>query len=127
MKIFNKIHKFLDKMNEIFGEGFLNSMPTDIWSKLYTKWLRLSGSEIGNNSLIHHKVIIKYPENIKLGNNIKIPASTDMAGMGKISIESNSLVGASVRFITNYHPLNNKEISREEILKGTQQKISIGQ
>lgn len=113
-------------LNEKLGGGFLNSMPTDIWSLLYTKILKLAGATIGNGSKVHHRVIIKHPENITLGENILIPASTDMAGMGKIKIDDNSLIGASVRFITNHHPLDNKNLTRKEILRGTQREILVG-
>lgn len=124
--MFNSSHKFLTSLNETFGGGFLNSLPTDIWSSLYTKWLRMSQSTIGKNSKIHHKVTIKFPENIYIGRNIMIPASTDMAGMGKINIGDDTLIGASVRFITNHHPLDDETLTCEEKFKGTQQNISVG-
>lgn len=124
--IFNSIHRQLTSLNEKFGGGFLNSLPTDIWSAKYTKWLRLAGAHIGNNSYIHRKVTVKHPENISIGDNVMIPASTDMAGMGKIEVGSNTLVGASVRFITNHHPLDDDNLTREEQLIGTQKPITIG-
>ncbi len=120
------VYNSITWLNEKLGGGFLNSMPTDIWSSLYTKILKLAGATIGNGSKIHHKVIIQHPENIILGKNILIPASTDMAGMGKIKIDDNSLIGASVRFITNHHPLDDKTLTREEVLRGTQKEILIG-
>lgn len=126
MNIFNSIHKLFNRFNDYFGSGFLNSMPTDIWSRLYTWWLVLSGSRIGDGSLVYHGMTIRHPENIILGDRVMIPRSTDMAGMGTISIGSDSLVGASVRFITNHHPLDDATLSRKEILRGTQQTITVG-
>jgi maltose O-acetyltransferase len=124
--IFNSIHRQLTALNEKFGGGFLNSLPTDIWSAKYTKWLKLAGAKIGENSYIHKKVTVRHPENIIIGENVMIPATTDMAGMGKIEIGNNTLVGASVRFITNHHPLDDDTLTREEQLVGTQQPIKIG-
>lgn len=124
--MFNFLHKFLVSLNEKYGGGFLNSLPTDIRSLIYTKWLGLAGSKIGCNSIIHHNVIIKNPENIVIGNNVMVPASTDMAGMGNIIIGDDTLLGANIGFITNNHPLNDKTLSRKEVLRGTQKQIKIG-
>jgi acetyltransferase-like isoleucine patch superfamily enzyme len=124
--IFKSIHSVFTILNERFGSGFLGSLPTDIWSSSYTKWLKLSGAKIGSGSAVHRRVSVRHPENIIIGENVLIPASTDMAGMGKIEIGNNTLVGASVRFITNHHPLDDATLTRQEQLMGTQKSVKVG-
>lgn len=113
-------------LGERFGGGFLNSLPTDVWSATFTSWLRLTGAQIGAGSRVHRKVYVRHPENIKIGDRVMVPASTDMAGMGKIEIGDGSLIGASVRFLTNHHPLDDDSLTQEERRRGTQQCITIG-
>lgn len=55
-----------------------------------------------------------------------MPASTDMAGMGKITIGDYTLIGANVSFITNNHPLEDSSLNWQEVLIGTQQAIRVG-
>lgn len=124
--MFKTIHKILIRLDEKIGQGFLRSMPTDIWSLFFTIWLRFVGAKINKGSRIHRKVYVRHPENIKLGKNIKIPASTDMAGMGPICIDDDTLVGASVRFITNHHPLDDDSLTKKEQIQGTQKNIKVG-
>ncbi len=124
--IFRWIYRLFCEFDARLCSGFLGEMPTDIWSSLYTHWLRLVGAKIGKYSVVHHKVKIWRPENIEIGKGVRIPASTDMAGMGKISIGDFTLIGANVSFITNNHPLENKNVNWQEILIGTQQSIRIG-
>lgn len=57
---------------------------------------------------------------------MSIPASTDIAGMAKISIGDYTLVGANVSFITNNHPLEDNNISWQEVLIGTQKSVRVG-
>lgn len=123
---FNKIHRLLCGIDARFWSGFLGEMPTDIWSKFYTFWLKLAGAKIGIGSVVHYKVKVWYPENIEIGRGVKVPASTDMAGMGKISIGDYTLIGANVSFITNNHPLEDRKANWQEILIGTQQSITVG-
>ncbi len=125
-KLFNKIHKKLSVFDALYVTGFLGQIPTDIWSSIYTNWLRLSGATIGRDSVVHYKVKVWNPENIRIGRGVRIPSSTDMAGMGKITIGDYSLVGANVSFITNNHPLEDNELSWQEVLIGTQKNINIG-
>lgn len=125
-RICNVFHRILVAIGERFGGGFLNSLPTDIWSTIYTSWLRYAGACIDAGSRIHRNVYVRHPENIRIGKNVMVPASTDMAGMGKIEIGDASLIGASVRFLTNHHPLDDNSLTREEQVRGTQQHIKIG-
>lgn len=125
-ELFNKIHKKLNAFDALFLTGFLGQIPTDIWSSLYTAWLRMAGATIGANSVIHYKVKVWNPENIVIGRGVRIPSSTDMAGMGKITIGDYTLVGANVSFITNNHPLEDNDLSWQEVLIGTQKDINIG-
>jgi acetyltransferase-like isoleucine patch superfamily enzyme len=126
MRIYSILHNKLISLGERFGGGFLNSLPTDIWSAIFTSWLRLAGAQIDAGSRVHRKVYIRHPENIKIGKRVMIPASTDMAGMGRIDIGDDVLVGASVRFLTNHHPLDDASLGEEEKRAGTQQHIKIG-
>lgn len=126
MNIFNKVYKILCEVDARFCSGFLGQIPTDIWSYIYTVWLRLAGAKIGKESIIHHRVKIWNPENIDIGKGIRIPASTDIAGMDKISIGDYTLVGANVSFITNNHPLEDEKLNWQEVLIGTQQTIEVG-
>lgn len=59
MKTAAIIYQTIISINERFGNGFLNSLPTDIWSRIFTSWLRLAGANIGNKSLAHRKVYVK--------------------------------------------------------------------
>ncbi len=108
------------------GGGFLGEMPTDIWSRLYTSWLRMAGASIGRGSVVHRRVKVWRPENIEIGMGVSVPASTDMAGMGKIIIGDYTLIGANVRFVTNHHPIEDSSIEWERVLEGTQQSVRIG-
>jgi len=124
--IFNSIFKFFSQLDAKYWSGFLGQVPTDIWSRIYTLFLRMAGAKIGKGSIVHCRVKIWRPENIEIGKGVRIPASTDMAGMGKIKIGDYSLIGASVSFITNNHPLEDKQLSWQEVLIGTQQNITVG-
>ena len=124
--LFNALHKALARFGAKFGAGFLRQMPTDIWSKCYTSWLRLAGAKIGDGSVVHYRVKVWLPENIEIGRGVRIPASTDMAGMSKIKIGNYALLGANVSFITNNHPLEDEAMSWQEVLIGTQQPIQVG-
>lgn len=109
-----------------FSDGFLGQLPTDFRSKLFTVWLRLAGAQIGKNSFVHHQVAVWEPKNIVIGDNVLIPSSTDMAGMAKIQIGHFSFIGASVSFVTNYHPLDDSNLSPEQVSVGQQSPISVG-
>lgn len=124
--IFCSIYRLFCELDARLWSGFLGEIPTDIWSRLYTYWLKLAGAKIGKGSVVHYKVKVWYPENIEIGRGIKVPASTKMAGMAKIYIGDYTLIGANVSFITNNHPLEDKKANWQEILIGTQQSISIG-
>lgn len=124
--IFRSIYRLFCELDARLWSGFLGQMPTDIWSSLYTHWLKLAGAKIGKGSVVHYKVKVWYPENIEIGRGVKVPASTGMAGMGKILIGDYTLIGANVSFITNNHPLEDTKANWQEILIGTQQNISIG-
>ena len=124
MILFNILFKLVSRFNALVWNGFLGAMPDDLISKIYTNILKLSGSKIGKNSLVHHRVHVWYPENIDIGCGTDIPASVDMAGMDKITIGDNSRIGASVRFITNHHPYN-ENVSEEEKRKGSQKPITL--
>ncbi len=124
--LFHKVHRFLSEMDARYWSGFLGQLPTDARSKTYTKYLKLAGAQIGENSYIHHRVKIWRPENIVIGKGVRIPASTDMAGMGRITIGDYTLVGANVSFITNNHPLEDESLSWQEVMIGSQQDIIIG-
>lgn len=120
----NRFYKFISRFYAWIWDGFLGENPTDIFSKLYTLLLRMAGTKIGHNSIVHHRVHVWNPENIVIGDEVFIPASVDMAGMGVISIGNRCLIGASVRFITNHHPLD-ENLPREQILAGTQSNIEV--
>ena len=126
MKLANSFHKLLNLIDNYFFSGFLGEMPNAIWSSLYTSWLKLAGAKIGKGSKVHHSVKVWFPENISIGREVRIPASTDMAGMGRISIGDFVLIGANVDFITNHHPVGNEKLEQSEILRGTQSSISVG-
>lgn len=49
-----------------------------------------------------------------------------MAGMGNIEIGDDVLIGARVSFITNHHPIESETLTREEVLRGQQQSIKVG-
>ena len=123
--IYYLIHRLLCQFGNFFVSGFLGQMPNDIWSKIYTAWLKKAGAQIDNNSIVHHKVKVWFPQNIKIGKNVKIPASTDMAGMGKITIGDNVLIGANVSFITNHHHLDKSDLSWKQKIVGTQNNINV--
>jgi len=124
--LFNVLHKFFAEMDSKFLSGFLGQIPTDIWSKLYTLWLKLAGAKIEKGSVVHYKVRVWKPENINIGKGVSVPASTDMAGMSRIKIGDYTLIGANVSFITNNHPLEDENLSWQEVLIGTQQDINVG-
>ena len=123
--VINRLHKFFNQVDNFVLTGFLGQIPNDIWSTYYTAWLRQAGAHIGQNSKVHYRVKVWNPENIYIGANVKIPATTDMAGMAEITIGDNVLIGANVSFITNHHPLNATKLRREEVLRGTQQPIIV--
>jgi acetyltransferase-like isoleucine patch superfamily enzyme len=125
-KVCRSLHKIFVLLGERFGGGFLGSLPTDIWSMVFTSWLRLAGADIDMSSRVHRKVYVRHPENIKIGKRVMVPASIDMAGMGKIEIGDDSLIGASVRFLTNHHPLDDDSLTRDQQRMGTQQHITVG-
>lgn len=124
--LFSKINRLMREIDAKFWSGFLGELPTDIWSMVYTQWLRLAGAEIGVASAVHRNVKVWNPENIHIGRGVRIPSSTDMAGMGKISIGDYALVGANVSFITNNHPLEESCLNWQEVMIGTQQSITVG-
>lgn len=125
-KLFSVFNRFLCEIDAGFFSGFLGELPTDIWSHLYTTWLRLAGAHISPGSLVHHKVKIWRPENLYIGRGVRVPASTDLAGMGKITIGDYTLIGANVSFITNNHPMENPSLSWQEVMIGVQKPITVG-
>ena len=126
MLFFERVHKFLNYLDDKIGEGFLGQMPNDLRSYIYTNWLKLAGAKIGKGSRVHFKVKVWIPKNITIGDGVKVPSSTDMAGMGKITIGDFTLIGANVSFITNHHPIEDENLSWYEVLGGTQKDITIG-
>jgi maltose O-acetyltransferase len=65
--------------------------------------IHISMGNLRENSYIHHSCYIEIPNNIFIGNNVRIPKNTDMKGMGKIYIGDNVLVRPNVCFFTNRH------------------------
>jgi acetyltransferase-like isoleucine patch superfamily enzyme len=126
MHIFRFIHRTFCQMRCTWGDGFLGQLPTDFRSKLFTIWLRLSGAQIGANSVVHHRVAVWEPKNIMIGDNVLIPSSTDMAGMAKIQIGHSAFIGAGVSFVTNYHPLDDPNLNADQISAGLQNPILVG-
>lgn len=125
-RFFSKINRLLCELDARYWSGFLGELPTDVWSVGYTQWLRLAGAKIGEGSVVHHGVKVWNPENIHIGRGVRVPSSTDMAGMGKISIGDYTLIGANVSFITNTHPLEDGELNWQEIMIGSQKEIAVG-
>ena len=124
--VFNRIHAIVSNVDALYFSGFLGQIPTDIWSKIYTSWLRLAGAHIGKHSIVHYRVKVWHPENLFLGRGVRVPASTDMACMGRITVGDYTLLGANISFITNNHPLEDNNLSWQEVLAGTQEDITIG-
>ena len=120
-----KLHSFFCLLDKYFISGFLGQGPDDLRSKMYTFWLKCAGSKIGKNSFVHHSVKVWRPQNISIGENVRVPASTDMAGMGRITIGNNVLIGAHVSFITNDHNLEDSQMSWKNKMIGLQSDIVI--
>lgn len=119
-------HAALKHLNYHLGFGFLGSLPTDIWSRAYTHALRGAGATIGARSAVHWKVHVWHPENLSIGQEVRIPASCDLAGMAPVTIGDRTQIGAGVRFITNFHPFDDPTVTEIEQRRGYQYPIGVG-
>lgn len=78
-------------------------------SKLRILLLRLFGSSIGNNVIIHPYTSVKYPWKLKVGNNSWIGARVWIDNIESVEIGDNCCISQEVYFCTGNHNFKREE------------------
>lgn len=60
-------------------------------------------AEIGDNCLIRSGIIVHFPENISIGNNVSIQENCYMSGYGGITIGNDVSVGNGSKIVSSEH------------------------
>ena len=72
--------------------------------------LKMSGSKIGRQSIIHANVMILNPYNLEVGNNSFIGSNSEIFNYSKISIGDNVDIGTQLYINTDNHLFKNPEL-----------------
>ena len=92
---------------------------------LRMKMLKLSGSIIGNNSVVREKTFILTPENLEIGNDSSIGSNSEIFNSTKITIGDNVDIGSQLYINTDNHKFDDlsKPISKQGVIS---KEINIG-
>ena len=84
-----------------------------ISNKLRGYFMGLYLKSHGNQFILNKEVIIESPQNIEIGNNVKINARCWISGGGNLTIESNVLIGPLVIIHTANHQFEDTSMNIE--------------
>jgi putative colanic acid biosynthesis acetyltransferase WcaF len=84
--------------NRIFLNSYL-LIPVAI--KIFV--LRLFGAKIGKNVMIKHKINIKYPWNLEVGNNVWLGECLWIDNLGKVKIGDNACLSQGAMLLSGNH------------------------
>lgn len=103
MHIFKKIKKTNGRRHVYFLGVKIFSYKKKIHHKLERTLNQFSFKELGNGSEIQPGCRIYHPENISIGNNVRIGQGALIEGMGDITIKNNVILGPDVTIWTANH------------------------
>jgi len=99
--------------NRIFWivQGLLKYAPFN-WCVIVRRELYYSFfAKVGIDLAVHDNVLIKYPDEITLGDHVTINPGCILAGKGGLSIGSNAMIGAGTKIVTTAHVTTRTDIS----------------
>jgi acetyltransferase-like isoleucine patch superfamily enzyme len=91
--------------NRIFWivQGLLKYAPFN-WCVIVRRELYFSFfARVGIDLAVHDNVLIKYPDEITLGDHVTINPGCILVGKGGLSIGSNAMIGAGTKIVTTTH------------------------
>ena len=80
-------------------------------------------AEVGVGLAVHDNVLIKYPDEIRLGNHVTINPGCILVGAGGLTIGSDVMIGAGTKIVTSAHitartdmPMRQQGMTRTAVL-----------
>jgi maltose O-acetyltransferase len=98
--------------NRVFWiiQGLLKYAPFN-WIILVRRGLYAAFfAKAGTGLVIHDNVLIKYPDEITLGDHITINPGCILVGKGGLSIGSHAMIGAGTKIVTTSHVMTRTDI-----------------
>ena len=98
--------------NRIFWmvQGLLKYAPFG-WCVALRGWLyRPFFASVGKHLRVHDNVLIKYPDEITLGDHVTVNPGCILAGKGGLAIGSEAMIGAGTKIVTTSHVSASTEI-----------------
>jgi putative colanic acid biosynthesis acetyltransferase WcaF len=89
----------------IIVEFFLVSNPLQVSSRVRAWALRLFGARIGSNVLMRHRLRVKFPWNLRIGDNCWIGEGVWIHNQGVVTIEDNVVVSQEAFITTGSHDI----------------------
>jgi len=106
----NKVNKYLYYSIVLFGNVFVNKIPS---RRIRRGFYKILGGDIDKTSTIYRRVEVLFPNGLKIGKNVSIGWFALLDARGGITIGENTNISSYTKFITGSHDIDDKEFTAE--------------